>query len=653
MDLLQHKKMMEKKMEKQNLEKEEEKENLFVKDDNENENAINKKKGYITEQNFNPHNGTNLDNKYIINNHKLKKHNKEDNLVFNKNSKIAKEGYKKSENQINEKFIKYNLSDEHNLINKDKINNKLNNIDVKNTLSPNVNNIINNKENELTKNLSKTVKNSKIPENINNQYVYQTKNKMVKMGKTLTKNKFNTKNNKDNNISNQNKKYFTKTENNEINNNLNNNKDNNINTTLLSAYSGGEDDYYDIDRIILEKGAELRNDFHLLLKQNAINNNFIHHNRNINTITSNKLNNQINKEENSQANSEIQNINDYSNNYQKNDINNGIIGGTHYNIDTPMTNKMFQYSSSQSLNNGLTQENLKDNCLKLIEFYSLLNYKLKKINPKNLEIKKKLLIFKELFSAELKKSNKITNISNINQLIYNISTNINGPLNEKILYLFPKIKKLESNIYQCLFNIYLTDEEIIKFKEYENYDQQTKIFLLLTVTKNLISKYGNISQIFEHENFKKKFLKQCLLNYDLIEKEEGDKDYVNLEELSREIKIKNENEIKDFNNHIDDKFKVIKEVDEDKEEENEEEEEDTKNKNKIKNKEDKINNKKNNANIKKQEEENGMHNYKNSEDLNNLDKDDVGVHVKDEEKIKKILIEKNIKIINIILKKLD
>ena len=108
------------------------------------------------------------------------------------------------------------------------------------------------------------MKTSKVPENNNNQYIYQSKNKIVKMGKALTKNKFNVKNN---NSLNQNKNYFTNTENNEISANINNNNKNNINTTSLSTYSGGDDEDYDIDRIILEKGAELRNDFHMIFKQ--------------------------------------------------------------------------------------------------------------------------------------------------------------------------------------------------------------------------------------------------------------------------------------------------------------------------------------------------------------------------------------------------
>ena len=90
-------------------------------------------------------------------------------------------------------------------------------------------------------------------EGVNNKYIYKEKNKMVKMGNAFSKNKFNTKNNKI-----INKNCLTNTEQNDISED----KNNNINTTLLSTYSA-DDDYLDIDKIILEKGAELRNDFHI------------------------------------------------------------------------------------------------------------------------------------------------------------------------------------------------------------------------------------------------------------------------------------------------------------------------------------------------------------------------------------------------------
>ena len=550
MDLLQQKKMMEKKMENDISEK-------FNKSDND-ENVMNKdidtssnnnKEGYFTEQNFKPNYDMKLGSRYIINNHRIKKQNKEEYKMNNNNKKIN--------------------------------NNIRDNIINQNSLSPNINNnVYTNDENvSYNKNLSKTVKsNNNVVDkmdDLGDKYIYKSKNKIVKMGKAFSKNKFNiTKSNKQ-----MNPNSFNTNANENRNFNLKTN--NNINTTNLSSYSG-DDDYLDIDRIILEKGAELRNDFHLQLKQNTINNNHMNHRKNINknkfnNNNINKFNNNNNREDISQTNSEIQNNNEYNN---KNDGNNGILGGTHFNMDTPRTEKMSQYSSTQSLNYTLNQEIVKNNCLKLIEFYSLLNYKLKKISPKNIEIKNKLLIFKELFSNEIKKSNQITNQSNLNQFIYNISRNINVPMNDRILFLFPKIKKMETTIYQCLFDIYLPDEEIIKIKEIESYNEQTKIYLLLAVVKNLISKYGNISQIFSDNNMKKNSLIQCLANYDLTEKEEGDKDFVNLEELSNEIKLKNENENKEFNDDMDNKFKVIKEVDEDKEEENDEEEEEIKDMNK-------------------------------------------------------------------------
>ena len=66
--------------------------------------------------------------------------------------------------------------------------------------------------------------------------------------------------------------------------------------------------------------------------------------------------------------------------------------------------------------------------------------------------------------------------------------------------LFPKIKKLENSVYQTLFNAFSTEEEFAKFSEFENYDKQTKIFLLLNLARNLVKKYGNISQVYTIKN---------------------------------------------------------------------------------------------------------------------------------------------------------
>ena len=160
-----------------------------------------------------------------------------------------------------------------------------------------------------------------------------------------------------------------------------------------------------------------------------------------------------------------------------------------------------------------------------------------------------------------------------NTYIYNLSKNINETMNQKILSNFPKIKKIENSIYQQLFNVFNTQEELAKFSEFENYDKQTKIFLLLNLARNLVKKYGNISQIYTIKNTvnikKKKRLKKCLQNYSITEKDINDKDFVNLENLNKDMQ--NGNELNDEN-----KFRVIKEVDEDKEEENDDDDENEK-----------------------------------------------------------------------------
>ena len=468
MDLLQQKKMMEEIVENYNKSDMDEKIDIIGGDEyiNDNNLYIKAKEGFMTDQNFNQ--------KYIINN--------KDNEM-----RQGKQTYKLNNNIINDDYIN-NIEDEDN--NQKKLyyysKNSLN-------LKGNKNLFI---DEEGDYNMSKTLKNKNfINPNmnlINPNYVYSSKNKMIKMGKIYNKSRINDKMKKIININNSNinrksdediyQNYFTNTNINNNQNNINNyynnftqseininnyttNENNNFNNKngASSKYSEeeGDDDFLDIDHIILEKGAELRNDFHSQLKR--------YQDKYNNHKTVNSLNNKIYSE----------------NNYYFN-----------HNSNTPFLEKTLKYSNTNNLNNYLTQEDIKNNCIKLIEFYSLLNLKLKKIYPKNSEITQKLLIFKELLSSELRKKNIITNRTNKNNFIYDLSTNINETTNEKILNAFPKIKKLENSIYQQLFNVFNTQEELSKYSEFENYDKQTKIFLLLNLARNLVKKYGSISQIY-------------------------------------------------------------------------------------------------------------------------------------------------------------
>ena len=567
MDLLQQKQMMEEIVENYNKSDLNEKMEIETEDDfiNNNNLYIKSKEGYMTEQNFNQ--------KFIINdnnNNKIRQmkniYNINNNLTSKINNKINNNNnynYNSEDGEENQKFFYYS----------------------KNTLSPTgIKNMFLDEENY---NMSKTLKNKNhVNPNmnlINSNYVYNSKNRTIKMGKIYTKGKINDTMKKNININNNNKamksnipqyqKYLTNTDfNNNIYNNYNTNPNTNnytqsesnintynTNTNTYNIYNNNlidqtssknseeEDDNEDIDRIILEKGAELRNDFHSQIKQYQIRNN---NHRAINSLNTN--NNYL--EQN-------QNLNFISNN--SNDI---------YNYKRPFEDKSPKNSNKKSLNSYLTQEDVKNNCVRLIEFYSLLNLKLKKIYPKNSEITQKLIIFKELLSSELKKKNIITNKLNKNKFLYSLSKNINETTNEKILNLFPKIKKLENSIYMQLFNVFNTQEELDKFNEFENHDKQTIIFLLLNLARNLVKKYGNISQVYTIKNTvnmkKKNTLKKCLQNYLITEKEEGDKDFVNLENINIINRdMQKNNELSEEN-----KFKVIKEVDEDKEEENDGEE---------------------------------------------------------------------------------
>ena len=549
MDLLQQKKMMDEIVENYNKSELEEKNEIDDNDEEINNNLnnlyIKNKGGFMTEQNFNP--------KFFINNNKTNQ--KKYVYKINNNINDNNEYNNIDDEDENKKFFYYS----------------------KNTLSPNAIKDIHLEEEN--RNMSKTLKNkNNINPNINiinTNFVYNSKSKMMKMGKVFTKGKINdnmkqytnhTNNNESrrsndiiyqNYLTNTNYNNYTQLESNSNTYNYATNTNNiydinkinmNIQTTKSSEEEEIEDDEPDIDRIILEKGAELRNDFHSQIKKYPSKSN--------NHKTLNSLSNNLDYYD------QDNNIN-YFSNYNKANIN--------YYSRTPFMEKNSKYSSTQSLDNYLSQEDVKNNCIKLIEFYSLLNLKLKKIFPKNDEINQKLIIFKELLSSELKKKNIIKNKLSKNNFIYNIATNINEATNEKILNFFPKIKKIENSIYQQLFNVFNTQEELAKYSEYENYDKQTKIFLLLNLARNLVKKYGNISQVFTIKNTvnmkKKKTLKKCLQNYLIVEKESGDKDFINLEKIN----ILNRDMQKNKEYHDENKFRVIKEVDEDKEEENEEE----------------------------------------------------------------------------------
>ena len=236
------------------------------------------------------------------------------------------------------------------------------------------------------------------------------------------------------------------------------------------------------------------------------------------------------------------------------------------------------------------QLHIKNNCIKLIDFYSLLSSKLFKLHQKNITLNKKSNVYKEKLFTELKKNNILTQKKTSTELENFINVNINEGLNEKFLRAIIKVKKSEFKIYQNIFNLFYYEYDILKWKEQEKnkkMEENVKIELLLVVFKNLIKNYGNISQIY-NDKLKKNMLKSCLNKYGISEKNENDEsDNSNnnnnlISSNNNKDKSKNNVENKENKNDID-KFKVIKEVDEEKEDEIDDEEDKYSNNNRIHN----------------------------------------------------------------------
>ena len=100
------------------------------------------------------------------------------------------------------------------------------------------------------------------------------------------------------------------------------------------------------------------------------------------------------------------------------------------------------------------QLHIKNNCLKLIEFYSLLSNKLFKLHQKNITLNKKGNVYKEKLFTELKKNNILTQKKTSTEIENFINVNINEGLNEKFLRVIIKVKKSEFKIYQNIFNLF-------------------------------------------------------------------------------------------------------------------------------------------------------------------------------------------------------
>ena len=124
-----------------------------------------------------------------------------------------------------------------------------------------------------------------------------------------------------------------------------------------------------------------------------------------------------------------------------------------------------------------------------------------------------------------------------------IHVNINKQANNILLKQMPKIKLNELNIFKIIFNQKINNKNKINPKEImkEKIKQQKQIQVLISLIRNLIKIYGNLSHLFENDDNKKILIKSLFLRYNIKEKEwnEGDDLFDMYEKLLKEQKEEN------------------------------------------------------------------------------------------------------------------
>jgi hypothetical protein len=194
------------------------------------------------------------------------------------------------------------------------------------------------------------------------------------------------------------------------------------------------------------------------------------------------------------------------------------------------------------------------------------NKNIKSIYLKFKEKVRKLSHTKELFVSFLKKSN-ILEEKKTNLLINNFQfNNIKNGINKSVKLPLLQIKKKEFKIYQNIFNFSYNNKDILHYKNTEKLIYEKIYNIQISLIKNLINHYGNISQIYSDDIIKKEKIINILTRNNILESENKNHivDLISLNKINICVKkiIKNT-----FNNDVHYQFNIIKEVQEEKESE--------------------------------------------------------------------------------------
>ena len=172
-------------------------------------------------------------------------------------------------------------------------------------------------------------------------------------------------------------------------------------------------------------------------------------------------------------------------------------------------------NSFMNKKNNKYRKECKKNIISILQFYILLNKKMKKLKDSYYYNVSKYLLEKEKYMNIMEKKNIIEEKNNENKIKGYIYVNINSKMNNQIISKFKNIKKKEIKLFEIIFNKEITKNDIsdrLTEEKILNEEEKNKINLYLNLLKNMIRYYGNISQIYDNNKNKKYKLLRLLIN---------------------------------------------------------------------------------------------------------------------------------------------
>ena len=266
-----------------------------------------------------------------------------------------------------------------------------------------------------------------------------------------------------------------------------------------------------------------------------------------------------------------------------------------------------KYKEFNLIKNVISQEDLKNNIITMLDYLKERNKETKENNKKIQVSDNKYLLYREKIVMENKKLYSLQSEDNITNTKNFIHVKINSKYNNILFNKMSKIKTKELNIIKIILDNKKEKNKDPKKIVQEKLKQQKKVHLLLNLVRDLIKTYGNLSHLYDGDNNKKILFKSLFLRYSIREKEWKEND--NIKDMYNKIineKITN----KKLEKLKSQEFNAIKE-----EEENEEEDEGEKEEKEEK-KED------NNINEENKKENTEENNIKINNDNNTYNKDD-------------------------------